>query len=60
VAGAVLAGFLGPRFSTTLLPDGRPRLVDVRTKQQISVRGGLALVAVVILSILAMMNAKGA
>jgi rhomboid protease GluP len=60
VAGVALAGFLGPRFSTTLLPDGRPRLLDVRTKQQISVRIGLALVAVVILSILAMMNAKGA
>jgi rhomboid protease GluP len=59
LAGVVLAWFLGPHFSTTVLPDGRPRLVDVRTRQQISVRIGLAIVAVIILSILAMMNAKG-
>jgi rhomboid protease GluP len=60
VAGVALAWFLGPLFSTTVLPDGRPRLVDVRTKQQISVRIGLATAAAIILSILAMMNAKGA
>jgi rhomboid protease GluP len=59
VAGVALAWFLGPHFSTTVLPDGRPRLVDIRTKQQISVRIGLATVAAIILSILAMMNAKG-
>ena len=59
VAGAGMAWFLGPRFSTTVLPDGRPRLVDVRTKQQISVRAGLALTSAIILSILAMMNANG-
>ncbi len=60
IAGAVLSWFLGPRFSTTMLPDGRPRLVDVRTRQQISVRIGLAIAAAIILAILAMMNAKGA
>jgi rhomboid protease GluP len=59
VAGVALAWFLGPRFSTTVLPDGRPRLVDSRTKQKISVRMGLATVAAIILSILVMMNAKG-
>jgi rhomboid protease GluP len=59
VAGVALAWFLGPRFSTTVLPDGRPRLVDIRTKQQISVRTGLAIVTAIIMSILAMMNAKG-
>jgi rhomboid protease GluP len=59
VAGVALASFLGPRFSTTLLPDGRPRLVDSHTRQQTSVRVGLAVVFVMILSILAMMNAKG-
>jgi rhomboid protease GluP len=59
VAGLALAWFLGPHFSTTVLPDGRPRLVDIRTKQQISVRMGLAIVTVTVLSILAMMNAKG-
>ncbi len=59
IAGAALSWFLGPRFSTTVLPDGRPRLVDVRTKQQISVKMGLAVVAVITLSILAMMTAKG-
>jgi len=59
VAGVALAWSLGPRFSTTMLPDGRPRLVDARTKQQISVRIGLAIIAAIILSVLAMMNAKG-
>ena len=59
VAGAALAWFLGPRFSTTILPDGRPRLMDGRTRQQISVRIGLVVVSAIILSILAMMNAKG-
>jgi rhomboid protease GluP len=58
-AGVLLAWFLGPRFSTTLLPDGRPRLVDLRTSRQASVRMGLATVAVMILALLAMMNAKG-
>jgi rhomboid protease GluP len=60
VAGVGLAWFIGPRFATELLPDGRPRLVDLRTKQQISIRLALAIAAVLILSILAMMNAKGA
>lgn len=60
IAGAVLSWFLGPHFSTTILPDGRPRLVDVRTRQQISVRIGLAIAVAILLAILAMMNAKGA
>ena len=59
-AGVALSLFLGPRFSTSVLPDGRPRLVDGRSKQQISVRIGLAIAALVILSVLAMMNAAAA
>lgn len=60
IAGAALSWFLGPRFSTTLLPDGRPRLLDVRTRHQVSVRIGLAIAVAILLAILAMMNAKGA
>lgn len=60
VTGSLLALFLGPRFSATLLPDGRPRLVDVHPGQQVSVRIGLASVAIMLLAILAMMNAQGA
>ena len=59
LAGAGLAWFLGPRFATTLLPDGRPRLVDQRPREQLTVRLALAMAAVLILSIVAMMNAKG-
>ena len=59
LAGAVLAWFLGPRFTTALLPDGRPRLVDQRPREELTVRLALALAAVLILSIVAMMNAKG-
>jgi rhomboid protease GluP len=59
VTGSLLAWFLGPRFSATFLPDGRPRLVDVHPGHQISVRIGLAAVAVLLLAILAMMNARG-
>lgn len=59
VAGVGLAWFIGPRFATELLPDGRPRLADLRTRQQISIRLALAIAAVLILSIVAMMNAKG-
>lgn len=58
-SGVVLAVFLGPRFSTVLLPDGRPRLVDSRTRQQVSVRMGLAAAMALLLAILAMMNARG-
>jgi len=60
LAGAGLAWFIGPRFVTHMLPDGRPRLVDQRPKQQVSVRLALAVLAVAGLSILAMMNARGA
>ncbi len=59
LAGAGLAWFLGPRFTTALLPDGRPRLVDQRPREELTVRLALALAAVLILSIVAMMNAKG-
>lgn len=59
LAGAGMAWFLGPRFATTLLPDGRPRLVDQRPREELTVRLALAMAAVLILSIVAMMNAKG-
>jgi rhomboid protease GluP len=58
--GALLALFLGPRFTAAFLPDGRPRLLDSHTRQQTSVRIGLAVVAMMLLAILAMMNARGA
>ena len=59
LAGACLAWFLGPRFATTMLPDGRPMLVDQRPREQRTLRLALAMAAVLILSIVAMMNAKG-
>jgi len=59
LAGAGLAWFLGPRFTTTVLPDGRPMLLDERPREQRTVRLALAMAAVLILSIVAMMNAKG-
>ena len=60
VAGAGLAWFIGPRFATHVMPDGRPRLVDQRPKRQILIRLALAVAAVLVLSIVAMMNARGA
>lgn len=60
LAGAGLAWFIGPRFATQVLPDGRPRLVDQRPKPQVSIRLTLAVAAVLVLSIVAMMNARGA
>lgn len=59
LAGAGLAWFLGPRFATTMLPDGRPMLVDQRPREQMTVRLALAMAATLILSIVAMMNARG-
>ncbi len=60
LAGAGLAWFIGPRFATQVLPDGRPRLVDQRPKAQVSIRLALAVASVLVLSIVAMMNARGA
>ena len=59
-AGVALAWFAGPRFATQVLPDGRPRLVDQRPARQVAIRLALAAAAVLILSIVAMMNVRRA
>ncbi len=59
-AGVALAWFIGPRFTTQVLPDGRARLVDQRPVRQVAIRLALAAAAVLILSIVAMMNARRA
>jgi hypothetical protein len=55
-----LAWFIGPRFTTQILPDGRARLVDQRPVRQVAIRLALAAAAVLILSIVAMMNPRRA
>lgn len=58
VAGVGLAWFAGPRFQPQMLPDGRARLVDQRPARQTTVRLAMAAAAVVLLSIIGMMNAR--
>lgn len=60
VAGVGLAWFLGPRFTAQPLPDGRARLLDQRPANQVVIRLALAAAAVLILSLAAMVNARGA
>ena len=60
VAGVALAWFVGPRFATQVLPDGRARLIDQRPARQVAIRLTLAAAAVLILSIVAMMNVRRA
>lgn len=60
VAGVGLAWYLGPRFTTQALPDGRARLLDQRPANQVGIRLALAAAAVLILSLAAMVNARGA